>query len=164
MRARDVHALERLVHLILHLVIHLIEVVVREDVVDGHSLLIVGVVLGAIDIHVQMAIRVAGNGEGLRAVVALRLSVATNRRVRDHGDECPLSRLTREVNLRLHTIFRVTARVYSLRRIPRLHFCQREDNARNQRTGQSDCRVGIADAFTLAEVVNLGGDGEVLRE
>ena len=97
-RTIDLHALQRLDHTARHLIVVRAEVVVGEDVVDIHRLLIAGGKPCTIDIHVQVAQRVEGNGEVLRTVVRPGLRVGTNCGVGSHGEQCPLEQLTAECN------------------------------------------------------------------
>ena len=148
--------------MVLHRFIHTVEVVVGEDVIDRYLIrLVVALVIGAIDIHVQVARRVAGNGERLGAVVGASLRVGTYRRVGSHGEQRPLEQLARELNPRVHTV--INTNPIRGRAAPCLHFEQREGYRAGKRTSDGGCRGEIAASRAHTEVVNLGTDGEEVR-
>ena len=113
-RTQDVLFLERLANIVLHVVVQGVEVVVREDVLGTHELLfLVYLRLHAVNVDVQVACRVGGNGETLRAVVCPRFSIGAHRGAYNHGQNLPLEKMTRERD----TLVRSVILGYDYRRV-----------------------------------------------
>ena len=84
-RAEDVSVLDLTLHLLIHLVVHLVEVVVRIDVGQTYRILQRRIGSHTIDIDIQPAHRVAGDGETLRPVICFCTRSGANRSVYAYG-------------------------------------------------------------------------------
>ena len=136
-RTLDLVFLQRLLHVILHVLGQRVIVEVREYISNSRELVVlVDRYFRAIDIHVQMAARVGGDGEALRAVVCFRLRVCTHRIEQCHGNKRPLEQVAGEIHFRLGAPVHIDVRAVSGRSCPGFHLLQRKGNTGCQRNTQ----------------------------